>query len=161
MRQKRQRRWLTLIALVLTLGLTAGGAFAASAPAQDLYAYIPFEFVIQEVEMPAGTYLVSQPDPLDPTVMEIEDLDSEKNAVFTTRAIPNTWSKVHSQPAALVFDQVGQLRFLDEVWIPAHSNARAVPDSERENRVSERGDEVEQVTILLTGDLAEVEKRDM
>lgn len=139
------RRTLLTIATTLALLVSLVGVAHAQTTAEIVVADIPFDFVIEETTFPAGTYLIRSEDPADPTVMEIESTATETKTTVMTKAIPGTWEPQATDRPELVFHEVGDTFFLAEVWVPAHSNARAITTPIEESKLG--GEKVRERTV--------------
>lgn len=142
------RRILQLTLAVALLSLVALPAQAASVN-QMLVVDIPYSFHVQQTRLPAGEYGIQPTDPADPTVMVIESRDVDAAAMVNTLPLEGTWDKSEEKRAKLVFSEIDDHLFLDEIWVPAHSNARRIPDSDMEESYRDRDLKVEERVLWV------------
>jgi len=112
-----------IIPVVLATATIAFGG-AASARADDTVVTrlkVPFAFIVGDMQLPAGTYLVREMSVGSP-VLEIASADGRQTVLAMT--IP--WSD-HTPPAepALVFEKVSDAYFLSGI-VPADGNDRQI-----------------------------------
>jgi hypothetical protein len=124
--------------VVLSLLLTAAGAYAQSATQAD----VPFAFMVSKTQVPAGTYSVtSEPDS---NFIMIRNVKTEATVItLGTRQSPSTKTE------KLIFRHLGNQYFLTEIWGNAGNPGMvlAAPKRNRELQVasgpSNAGDNVE------------------
>jgi hypothetical protein len=119
-----------LLLSALGAGLVAMvGAVPASAMATRVNAHIPFAFVVENTNLPAGDYTI-EPLGIDtPSVLLIRSADDKVSVEFLTNAV--TPEKPPSS-AELVFDRYGKKEFLKQVLVPGDQSAAiAISASER------------------------------
>jgi hypothetical protein len=121
-----------LLLTALGVGLVAAvGAVPASAMAtQQITAHIPFNFVVENTKLPAGTYTIEPLGIEDPSVLVIRNAKDNVAIEFLTNAT-NPQSKVNS--AELIFDRYGKKEFLHKVLVPDDQSAE-LPLSPAEQR---------------------------
>jgi hypothetical protein len=112
------------------IGVAAGaalvfavGARPANAMASDvvLKAHVPFAFEVDGQTLPAGTYRIQTADFNEPNVVEIRNTDGHgPDELFLTVA---TRESTRLQRSELVFDKVGNQRFLRSILIPGERGA--------------------------------------
>lgn len=119
-----------LIALV-GLGLLLATA-SASAQTVELRANIPFNFIVNKSELPAGTYSLKRQGTTE-TVMLIESMDRQTDKMV----LPHTCNA--PQPATqskLVFHRYGDRYFLSQVWTAGSDQGRELPKNPRETELA-------------------------
>jgi hypothetical protein len=99
----------TSVLLCLALCIVAG--FAAK---PGSWVQIPFTFIANGKELPAGKYLIS-PQEQDPRILLIR---SEKGADSALLPVITRLSASESSEPRVVFDKVGEKHYLSEVYLP-------------------------------------------
>ena len=99
--------------LLVTLVLVAGFAFAQ--PAQKVS--VPFKFTAGSSALPAGTYYFTTQ--ASASRMEVRDASQKVVSLIPviTRLAKTGGKSAASASARLVFDTVGEERYLSEVWM--------------------------------------------
>jgi hypothetical protein len=105
------------VAMTAGLGLLLAGsvspARAAGLQGETLKAHVPFAFEVHGVTMPSGDYVIRETDNIDRNLLEIRSADGREAAFFfVVDSGPMTSKTRH---ARLVFDRLGQSRFLRSV----------------------------------------------
>jgi hypothetical protein len=78
-------------------------------------AHIPFEFHIAKTTLPPGDYRIQSAQDTDRAMLEIRNDDGRVGVFFLTEGA-DTSKRVDA--ARLVFDQIGQERFLHAILVP-------------------------------------------
>jgi hypothetical protein len=98
--------------LLVTLVLVAGFAFAQ--PAQKVS--VPFKFTAGSSTLPAGTYYFATQ--ASATRMEVRDAGQKVVSMIPViTRLAKSGKSAASASARLVFDTVGEERYLSEVWM--------------------------------------------
>jgi hypothetical protein len=97
--------------LLLCLALCSTTSFAAKPGG---WVQIPFEFVANGKELPAGKYLIA-PQEQNPRILVIR---SEKGAESVLLPVITRLSAPESSEPRVVFDKAGEKRYLSEVYLP-------------------------------------------
>jgi len=123
----------SLIPAALTLLLGA----AASRPAfafdnETLRAHISFPFHVLNSTLPPGDYVIKSAQGMDPALFEIWSTDGKTAMFFLTES--GEPDPAGSESAHLVFDQVGQDRFLRTIAIPGETRGLVRGESGRADR---------------------------
>jgi hypothetical protein len=122
----------SLLLTTLGVGLVAmAGAVPASAMAtQEIKAHIPFRFVVENTQLPAGDYTIQPLGIEDPSVLVMRG-GNDKVAIefLTNEATPGR----KLQSAELIFDRYGKKEFLHAVLVPDDAGAE-IPVSASERR---------------------------
>lgn len=119
-----------LIALV-GLGLLLATA-SASAQTVELKANIPFNFIVNKSELPAGTYSLKRQGATE-TVMLIESEDRQTDKMV----LPHTCTSPQpSTQSKLVFHRYGDRYFLSQVWTAGSDQGRELQKSPRETEIA-------------------------
>ncbi len=108
------RKSLIPAALTLLFGATTSPpAFAFGD--ETLRAHIPFPFHVLNSTLPGGDYVIKSTQGIDPALFEIKSADGRRVMFFLTECGEPDPSG--SETTHLVFDQVGEERFLRKVVI--------------------------------------------
>lgn len=119
---------LSMLTLVVGLALAAGVQSAnGQTTSHAVTAAIPFDFVVGNKTLPAGSYVVSSVTN-DGTGLKVQNRDAKPGAFRFTNLIPVKSSK---HTARMVFHQYGQEYFLAEIW-SADGSGRALRQCKRE-----------------------------
>jgi len=104
-----------IAAIGLAILLAATFGLAQSQP-QSVTAQIPFEFTAAGKIFPAGQYVLSYNSVQRYVIVRGTDKGSDARVVLVTMLAAG----MHSSPsdAHVVFDKIGNNRFLSELWIP-------------------------------------------
>ena len=140
--RKTQKRTLMLSAMVTALFLLFAGTavYAAGVLEERVEVKVPFDFMVEDDALPAGTYMIYAADEDKPEVMRIESKDGEHNLAFLTKPISAPVSGVAAgDDSKVVFHERKGEHFLSEVWIPQHSNGRLVIPSDTEKKMAKQG----------------------
>ncbi len=122
---------------VLTMiGLLA--AFAATAPAEDLYpavkANVPFSFMAGGETFPAGEYMITGHHA--PGILLVRGAD---NRAIAAVRVNWTYAKTRQPKTSLVFNRYGNDYFLTQVWTAFRSLGFQLPKSQRERELVAKG----------------------
>lgn len=115
---------------VAVMALAAAGvlATAQSARAQEsLTAKVPFAFVVGDIELPAGDYIMTR-DTRQPELIAITTPSGERAALVLSRAV----SSDRNDEPKLEFERVGKQVFLTQVNLGSGS-AREIPIPQAED----------------------------
>ncbi len=91
--------------------MTAAGVSYASAGEARVVAKVPFDFIVGDTKLPAGTYSVSTVEDA-PDVVKIESMDGKRKVVALTQA---TSSNEEVDQPMLVFDKFDGQYFLKRI----------------------------------------------
>ena len=132
-----------LFALV-GLGLLLATA-SASAQIVRLKANIPFNFVLNKAELPAGEYtLVSLGS--SGTAMLIQSADGQTAKMVLPNACESSKAPTASK---LVFHRYGSEYFLAQIWTAGYQQGKELPKSSRETEVAQNYP-VQNVVLVAT-----------
>ena len=126
-----------LLSLCLVMGL--GAAMAARGQvASDamITANIPYAFVVNHKQLPAGTYTIKVASQDDVNLLEIRSADGRRAVLFGTDDIQ---AKRTPGKTELVFDRVGDKYFLSQVFLKGDDSGNQLPKSRMERRLEESG----------------------
>ena len=134
----------TLVSLyaMLAVLLMVVAADAQSLNANMMKAKVPFSFMVNQKEMPAGDYTVKLVG-LGPRYLVISD---ERGNLTT--ALPNgvLASRV-SKAAKLVFHRYGDRHYLSQVWGQGQDLGHELPQSKREKEILAQGQRTDEVVV--------------
>ena len=136
----KRAAYITMAAVaVVLMSLVPAYAQKASATVN-----IPFTFTVDDVRMPAGQYIITEPSE---KVIEIQHLGgSEAKVVVTNQGASTDWT---SHPR-LVFHRYGNAYFLAAVWMPSSDHAREFFASANEIQVARNGgQDVIELALLI------------
>ena len=120
-----------LFALV-GLGLLLATA-SASAQTVRLEANIPFNFIVNKAELPAGEYTLRSLGSSH-TGMLIQSTDGQ----MAKMVLPNTCESSKAPTASkLVFHRYGSEYFLAQIWTAGYEQGKELPKSSRETEVAQ------------------------
>lgn len=120
-----------LLALV-GLGLLLATA-SASAQTVPLKANIPFSFIVNKGELPAGEYTLKSLGSSD-TAMLIQSADGQMAKMILPNACESSKAPMTSK---LVFHRYGSEYFLAQIWTAGYEQGRELPKSSRETEVAQ------------------------
>ena len=123
---------LKILSTILALSILAVGAVAtasAQLPVTRMSAQIPFDFMVGEQTLPAGTYDLKRLGS-DPFLLCIQDIEDARNVmIFNT----NLFDEGNAIPqSALVFHRYGDIYFLARIVSQYEGMIRELATSDRE-----------------------------
>jgi hypothetical protein len=124
--------WSLFIALVF--GLTVYPTKAQAQIIDQLDVNIPFQFHAGSAKLPAGQYIVQILADSDLTVMEIKSANDSTSALLEVR---DTQANGTPSKSELIFNQYGNLYFLEKAFEEGSPNGSQVTDSRYEKRVGQ------------------------
>ena len=130
----------TLMTLALVL-LVLAPAYAQKTSAT---VNIPFSFMLDDVEMPAGEYVVSSPNERVVTLQHVAGREAK------TAMTDNGSSTKSDGISKLVFHKYGNAYFLAAAWLPNSDHAREFFASAKEIQVAQSGGQDVVELALLT-----------
>jgi hypothetical protein len=135
-----KKQLLTLVGLGLLLATAA-----ASAQTVPLKANIPFSFIVNKAELPAGEYTL-QSLSSSGTVMVIRSADGQMANMVLPNACSSSKAPTESK---LVFHRYGAQYFLAQIWTAGYEQGRDLPKSSREAEVA-KNQPVQNVVLAAT-----------
>jgi hypothetical protein len=119
-----------LFALIgLGLLLATASAYAQTGVVK---ANVPFNFIVEKTEVPAGQYLI-QPIGTAGAAMAIESSDRKLVKVF----LPNSCETLKTpENSKLVFHRYGDQYFLAQIWMEGDQRGSELAKSQREREVA-------------------------
>ncbi len=121
-------RSLTLVSFAVILSITAGAAFGQFG--QTILASIPFPFVIQGKQLPAGKYSFSR-DVGNPAVLEIRSQDGTQSMLVLTESAETMKTPDQTD---LVFDKIDGKYFLAKLRSSGNVLGWQIPEVKAEQR---------------------------
>jgi hypothetical protein len=118
----------TALSLLVTLTFVSFAAYSRRVTAD-----IPFAFMVNGKQLPAGKYVVRNGGTQN--LMVIQNAETKDSAAFLIRG--GRTGKDAS--AKLIFNKYGERRFLSEVWDGVSQSAHALPVSGAERRLRQQG----------------------
>ncbi len=119
------RKSLLAGALTLLFGAVASRRALAMGD-ETIRVHVSFPFHVVNSTLPPGDYVIKSAEGIDPALFEIWSADGKTAMFFLTEgAEPDRGS----QDAHLVFDQVGQERFLRKVVVPGETGRQLMVSS--------------------------------
>ena len=117
----------SLLAVAVALLFSAVASHSAFAFADEtLRVHVSFPFHVLNSTLPPGDYVIKSAQGIDPALYEVWSADGRTAMFFLTEgAEPDRGS----QDAHLVFDQVGQERFLRKVVVPGETGRELMVSS--------------------------------
>ncbi len=98
-----------------------------------IQADIPFDFMVGDETLPAGTYTFAHPTTM-PDVLLIRSLDGHESVVVITRGVQE--SRTPPDETKLVFTRYGDVYFLAQVWTVGKIEGREFLKSSTESEVA-------------------------
>lgn len=124
-----------LIALAVLLMATA-----AHAQQTIVTATVPFNFVVGDRAHPAGDYSFKN----NGVVLTITNAEKMVGEMILSQACE---SATPSAETKLVFDRMGGVYFLRQIWVAANSDGRELPRSHTETRLAQNHEAPELVIV--------------
>jgi hypothetical protein len=119
-----------LFALIgLGLLLATASAYAQTGVVK---ANVPFNFIVNKTEIPAGTYMI-EPVGSNGGAVSIENSDRTVVKVLLPQSCEATNAP---EKTKLVFRRYGSEYFLSQIWTAGNSRGLEVPKSDRESEVA-------------------------
>jgi hypothetical protein len=129
---------------LIGLGLLLATA-SASAQTGVVKANVPFYFILEKTQIPAGQYLFHTLG-TSGTAMSIESPDRKLVKLFLPNACETTQSQDTSK---LVFHRYGDQYFLAEIWTAGNQRGNELRKTRRETEVA-MGQPVDNVVVVAT-----------
>jgi hypothetical protein len=122
---------ITMLALLVTLGLSAAVVSANAQSAPKVVADVPFEFSVGYKTMPAGEYSVQTVVSAGDGLL-IRSTDGKSSALRLSEATERAKDK---SQARLVFHRYGERYFLAQVWSGSNNIGRQLLKSQEESAI--------------------------
>jgi len=122
------KRFLSAVAGFSLMVISLAFPTQVLATGKELIAKVPFEFVVGDQTLPAGTYRIELASPRMITVHSTATKDSATTPVITRLARETHVG--HDKDMSLVFDDVDYKQYLSEVWFAAQDGCliRGTPE---------------------------------
>ena len=118
----------SLLAVAVALLFSAVASPSAFAFADEtLRVHVSFPFHVVDTALPPGDYVIKSAQGIDPALYEIWSADGRTAMFFLTEG--GEPDPAGSETAHLVFDQVGQDRFLRTIVVPGETGRQLVVSS--------------------------------
>ena len=119
-----------LFALIgLGLLLATASAYAQTGVVK---ANVPFNFIVEKTQVPAGEYLIQN---LSTSGLAMSIQSSDRKMVKVV--LPNACESSQAQPKTkLVFHRYGDQYFLSQIWTAGNNRGSELPKSRRETEVA-------------------------
>lgn len=121
--------------------LTVGGGIVAHAQidtSTTIDANVPFAFVVGNTTLPAGKYQIKGLDDLTPGALELSAVKGHTRVVFETENAQANPERLQSK-SELVFNKVGDMYFLSQVWAEDSASGSQLVKSRMEKRLEGSG----------------------
>jgi hypothetical protein len=135
----------TLFAMVLVLG--AVSVYSQAENVAFLRVAIPFNFTVDNHQLPAGNYTVSESELNPQSVIWLQSADGQHVAVVHTH---QAFMLMPSAEAKLVFQHSGGEYFLSQVWTLGQTSGRELVLRDRAREMSKNNSSGDD-TVALAG----------
>jgi hypothetical protein len=133
-----------LFALIgLGLLLATASAYAQTGVVK---ANVPFNFIVEKTQIPAGEYLIQNISQTG-TAMSIESSDRKLVKVVLPNACESTQAP---EKTKLVFHRYGDQYFLAQIWTEGNDRGRELPRTQRESEVAMSYPAAQDVVVVAT-----------
>ena len=136
-----------LMALCL---LVVGGGIVANAQidsATTITTNIPFDFVVGDTTLPAGTYELSRLDDDVRGVLVLRSVKGRTAVTFDTEPTQTSNDQaVHK--TELLFNKVGNQNFLSQIWVAGDATGRELTPARMEKRLTGGGNQPEKHSVV-------------
>ena len=122
---KQMIKTFSMLMLLAVVSLAATVVSAQSA--RRIVATVPFNFIVGDTEMPAGTYGV-MPAPTGSGIMRITGAENSK----TVLRLSSSLHRSNAGRGKLVFHRYQDQYFLSEIWVAGETDGRQLFKSSRE-----------------------------
>ncbi len=140
-----KKMFLIVIALFL---FTGAGAVSASAQVADIIeATIPFDFTINETNLPAGFYSIKRVNSNTQRTMVVRNAEGKNLFVFLANA---TYANGTPDDTQLIFNVVGNRYFLSQIFEEGNDLGVAVVKSDLEKRLEKELSIVHNRVIIVS-----------
>jgi len=130
-----RKEFVTLLALLCLITI---GTKAVNAQTSNRFEVeIPFPFVLQDRELPAGKYIVERIDPSKPNLLMLKNADAHTvRLVLTQRAE----KEMPSTTTYLLFKRRDEKLYLYQVWVTGAMNNLQIPLIDEREKTDRRAD---------------------
>jgi len=128
-----KRRISFVVATISLFALMAGAGSAFAALALPIRVSVPFDFVVGETTLPAGQYLISNPDDIATDLLAIRSLDGNSMVFIQGRPL-SPRHDIYVAHTRLTFEKVDGREFLVRVWEAGSDSGYTIPASPLEQK---------------------------
>jgi hypothetical protein len=121
---------LTMLTLIAVLSLVTAAVSANGQSSRRVVASIPFEFMVGDKQLPAGTY-GAEPTTSGSEAIKIVGTSNAKAAIRLSSSLHRN----RSDKGKMVFHRYGNQYFLAEIWVAGESDGRQLMKSKGERSV--------------------------
>ena|ERR1044072_4462763 len=140
-----KKMFLTIMTLFLFSGI---GAVSASAQVVDIIeATIPFDFTINDMNLPAGDYSIKRVNSNHQRTMVIRDADGKNLILFLT---DEAYASGTPDDTELIFNVVGNRYFLSRIFEEGNSLGVAIVKSDLEKHLEKELTIVQNRIVIVT-----------
>jgi hypothetical protein len=101
-----------IFALLVTAAFVLSGNRGYALVIDEIVVNVPFSFTVDNTTLPAGHYVISTPDSMVPSLLEIHQENGDLGVLFLTEEAPSDRTPTKSE---LVFNRIGKREFLHQV----------------------------------------------
>ena len=124
-----KKKVFTLVCLAATFGALSLAAFAQIRPL--VTASIPFPFIVEKTQMPAGNYTFERLQ-ANPGVLAIRSADGTQKLIVLTERVE---ARGEGNETNLVFDKIGGRYFLSRIWTVGNDWGLLIPEAKEEHQM--------------------------
>ncbi len=141
-----KKQTLTFFAMASLFVMLAVGSAYADADRTRVRADIPFDFIVGNATLPAGTYTFKRRD-TNAGVLVIQSRDHRESAFAITNTVQCNPQQIEDE-SKLIFNRYGDLYFFTQVWAGGSISGRELPKTRQEREhMAQSGWELEVVSI--------------
>jgi len=133
----------TLFLMVLLLG--AASVYSQAENVAFLRVSIPFNFTVDNQQLPAGDYTVSESELNPQSVIWLHSADGQHVAVVPTH---QTFMLAPAAHAELIFQHSGSEYFLSQIWTSGQTSGRELVLRDRAKELSQNNSAGDDSTVL-------------
>ena len=133
----------TLFAMVLLLG--AASVYSQAENVAFLRVAIPFNFTVDNQQLPAGDYTVSESELNPQSVIWLQSADGQHVAVVHTH---QTFMLSPAAGAELVFQHSGSEYFLSQIWTTGQTSGRELVLRDRAKELSKNSSSGDDTAVV-------------
>lgn len=132
--KKQLLKGVTMLASIVALAFATALVSSAQSRSRQLTADVPFDFVVGERTLAAGSYAVGTISSASSEAVVIRSSDGRQKAIRLTNSISDNAA---TRRARLVFHRYGNTYFLTQVWAAGANEGREMIKSKLERSESE------------------------
>ena len=138
-----QKRFIRPIVVIMCLAVL-GTSVVRAQDTHKLEVEIPFPFVLQDRELPAGKYRLERIDPSKPNLLMIKNTDVHFVRIILTERVEK---EAASTATYLLFRRREEKLYLFQVWTTGAINGIQIPSSDDDNGRAQRGERTSVVRL--------------